>query len=1090
MTRFTDLRMIFFLLLIIQLEKFFLRKQGILFSEARMEEQFEKCCGLGTSWALEGLRCEKFTGPVSGVPTVEQGLCLEAVDICCVRAYHEQQCKKGKLDAHVGLACVSGSKSKRLGPGDYHRDCCEACKLGILTGSMGQGCAFKKFTFGNPWDPAFLECCYEASPSTTTIFTTNLTNATSSSEITNSESTSISSYSSSSSLSTQTTLASSTSFSPSIPTPPLDDICQLMKGLLCSDICVPTPGSYYCKCREGFTLLEDGKTCRQDLPTDRCKSSNPCEQRCTDNGVAVTCSCNPGYILADDKHSCLLKPSEIKTTTILEDNDFSLLCPAGYRYNATNQVCDDVNECIERRICPDYCENTIGSYICTSKNLKIDPYEDCPPGYQWESITGLCSDIDECLILSKPCPGIKNVCVNTQGSFSCLEIKGIKSCPAGFKFNNFSQQCEDVDECAEKIHSCLEDMEKCRNTEGAYECDIKCNEGFIYSVNLGICIDMDECLGSNNPCLDPNTTCKNILGGYECLSLNRSIVSIDEQTEPSICSAGYKPMNDSNNACIDVDECKEQLHSCEINEQCVNDIGSYRCEPLNHEITNLNGKDKDHHNYLYERNGHKSYIQRYNITGYKSQISNSPALNQTMICNEGFIFDQHTLNCIDIDECNNNLVNCKIDEKCINFNGGYKCSPICPSGFQYNDTYYSSRNEPFCRDINECALGLHSCNVSTHYCVNTNGSYSCKEFATTISSPRISKQLNSKKNNIMQNTNHYLFLEPCKKGYIRDVKSRECVDIDECASIRACQEHEMCHNMPGDFECTPLCTTGWYFNTVTKGCQDVNECLLGRHDCPENTHKCVNTNGSFFCELVPPCSNGYKRSFFNDSCVDIDECEENLHSCRLELHQYCVNRNGTFECLTRLPSCSIGYEYSLATRRCEDIDECVTDQHTCDSRLFEKCINLPGTYRCERPASIRQYQRQKPACPSGYRYHLRLKKCTDIDECAEGLDSCEGEVCYNQPGGYSCAKLPKPRTRKPLTTALPLPTNKKCIPGMKLVNNRCIDIDECREIEDACSSNEECINTVGSYMCECKIGFQRENLTQACVDINECQTQV
>lgn len=120
----------------------------------------------------------------------------------------------------------------------------------------------------------------------------------------------------------------------------------------------------------------------------------------------------------------------------------------------------------------------------------------------------------------------------------------------------------------------------------------------------------------------------------------------------------------------------------------------------------------------------------------------------------------------------------------------------------------------------------------------------------------------------------------------------------------------------------------------------------------------------------------------------------------------------------------------------------------------------------------------------------KLSSLTDIDECAEGLNSCEGEVCYNQPGGYSCAKLPKPRTRKPPTTALPLPTNKKCIPGTKLVNNRCVDIDECREIEDACSSNEECINTVGSYTCECKVGFQRENLTQACVDINECQTQV
>lgn len=71
-----------------------------------------------------------------------------------------------------------------------------------------------------------------------------------------------------------------------------------------------------------------------------------------------------------------------------------------------------------------------------------------------------------------------------------------------------------------------------------------------------------------------------------------------------------------------------------------------RCEPLNHEVTNLNGKDKDHHSYLYEHNGHKSHIQRYDVTGHKSQISVSPALNQTMICNEGFIFDQHTLNCI------------------------------------------------------------------------------------------------------------------------------------------------------------------------------------------------------------------------------------------------------------------------------------------------------------------------------------------------------------------------------------------------------------------------------------------------------------
>ncbi|XP_012149839.2 uncharacterized protein LOC100874867 [Megachile rotundata] len=1075
MIRFNDPRTIFFLLLAVQLEQFF-PSRGIMLTEARMEARFEKCCGLGTAWALEGLGCEKFSGPVPGVPTVEQGLCLEAVDICCVRAYHDQQCKKGKSDARAGLACVTSTKAKRTGPGDYHRDCCEACKLGILTGSMGQGCSFKSFSFGNPWDPAFLECCYEASPSTTSL-TSESTSPTDTTETESSSSSSTSSMSSSSvsSPSTETSSDSSsdsTSFSPSIPTPPLDDICQLMKGLLCSDICVPTPGSYYCKCREGFTLLEDGKTCRQDLPTDRCKSTNPCEQRCTDNGVAVICSCNPGYILANDKRSCIPKSSENKTTVPTEEDEFAALCPAGYRYNATNQVCDDVNECIEKGVCPGRCENTIGSYTCTTKNIpKSPPYEDCPPGYEWESTTDLCTDIDECLMLPKPCPKEKNFCVNTQGSFSCLEMKGIKSCPAGFKFDKLSQQCKDVDECAEAIHSCIEGTEECRNTEGAYECDIKCEKGFIYNVNLGTCVDINECLEMSNPCVGLNTTCINTIGSYECTPNNfASQFPVSKDTKPLVCSAGYKPANDIKEACIDVDECKERLHSCEANEQCINEIGSYRCELLDGKDSN----EKDEDNYSYR--------------GYKVQSAIPSASNQTAICDTGFIFDVRSSRCVDVDECSNDLSNCGIGEQCINFEGGYRCSPACPSGFQprNNADYGVNGVEEICEDIDECALGLHSCNGSIQYCVNTNGSYSCESFVrTTSTTPR---QQKSTRNNKIQSIDRYQFLEPCNRGYKRDFKSGECVDIDECTEGPGCRDHEQCHNILGGYDCSPLCTTGWYFSPAIKGCQDVDECLLGRHDCPQTTHRCVNTNGSFFCELIPPCNDGFKHAF-DGSCVDIDECSENLHTCRLDLHQYCVNRNGSFECVTRLPSCQSGYEYSLALARCEDIDECATGQYKCDSRLYERCVNLPGSYRCERSTpSIRQ--RQKPACPSGYRYHPRLRKCTDVDECAEGLDSCEGEICYNQPGGYSCAKAPRPLPRRTTTTPVPASSNQKCVPGTKFVRNRgCVDVDECREIEDACSSNEECVNTVGSYTCNCKIGFRRENLTQACVDINECQTQ-
>lgn len=114
------------------------------------------------------------------------------------------------------------------------------------------------------------------------------------------------------------------------------------------------------------------------------------------------------------------------------------------------------------------------------------------------------------------------------------------------------------------------------------------------------------------------------------------------------------------------------------------------------------------------------------------------------------------------------------------------------------------------------------------------------------------------------------------------------------------------------------------------------------------------------------------------------------------------------------------------------------------------------------------------------------------------MDSCGTEVCYNQPGGYTCASRPSPITPRPTRQETQPPPSslpdssvqKKCATGLKYVRNRgCIDINECEEIEEACTSNEECINTSGSFTCKCKLGFRRDNLTQACVDINECQFQ-
>lgn len=92
------------------------------------------------------------------------------------------------------------------------------------------------------------------------------------------------------------------------------------------------------------------------------------------------------------------------------------------------------------------------------------------------------------------------------------------------------------------------------------------------------------------------------------------------------------------------------------------------------------------------------------------------------------------LHVADVDECANEIATCSVNERCVNMEGGYRCSPICPPGFRLrNISRLANKVEEVCEDINECFLGLHTCNSQTHYCVNTNGSYVCGTLTTTTS---------------------------------------------------------------------------------------------------------------------------------------------------------------------------------------------------------------------------------------------------------------------------------------------------------------------------------------------------------------------
>lgn len=79
----------------------------------------------------------------------------------------------------------------------------------------------------------------------------------------------------------------------------------------------------------------------------------------------------------------------------------------------------------------------------------------------------------------------------------------------------------------------------------------------------------------------------------------------------------------------------------------------------------------------------------------------------------------------------------------------------------------------------------------------------------------------------------------------------------------------------------------------------------------------------------------------------------------------------------------------------------------------------------------------------------------DIDECAQqggpyGNHCHLNTRCVNTNGSYSC----------------------ECLPGYRRVDKfNCIEVDECETGKATCHGHAECLNTPGSYRCRCKDGY-------------------
>ncbi|XP_045404421.1 adhesion G protein-coupled receptor E1 isoform X2 [Lemur catta] len=393
----------------------------------------------------------------------------------------------------------------------------------------------------------------------------------------------------------------------------------------------------------------------------------------------------------------------------------------------------------------------------------------------------------------------------------------------------------------------------------------------------------------------------------------------------------------------------------------------------------------------------------------------------------------HTVSTVDLTTMGLNAcaytTTCPAYATCTTTTNSYYCT--CKRGFRASNGQMQFKDPGVkCNDIDECSQSPPVCGLHA-VCENMKGKYKCSCL------PGFSSPTGNSWN-------------PGKPGRFA------CTDIDECLTSGVCPEHSHCANSVGSYSCN--CQVGFIASKST--CEDVDECSQSPPICGPHS-VCENMLGTYKCSCLPgfssPTGNGWiwgKPGHF--SCTDVDECSQSPPICGP--HSVCENMPGTYKC-----SCLPGFSSPTGNGwirakpgqfACTDIDECLTSG-VCPEHSH--CANSVGSYSCN--------------CQVGF--IASKSTCEDVDECSQSPPICgPHSVCENMPGTYKCSCLP----------GFSSPTGNGWIRA-KPGQFACTDIDECLT-SGVCPEHSHCANSVGSYSCNCQVGFIASKST--CEDVDEC----